>query len=146
MPAGNFFGVYRRGRPRVLGSQVESGGWDGVAARQAFAQRYVFPDGELKPIHTTLQAAEQARLEVRDVESLREHYILTLQNWVRRLEAHADEARQLTNETTYRIWRVYMAGAADGFRAARLNPYQTLLVKPDRGDSGLPMTRADWYS
>jgi len=83
---------------------------------------------------------------VRDVESLREHYILTLQNWVRRLEAHADEARQLTNETTYRIWRVYMAGAADGFRAARLNLYQTLLVKPDRGDSGLPMTRADWYS
>jgi len=129
-----------------LNHGISLSGWEGKPRNQAFAQRYVFPDGELKPIHTTLQAAEQARLEVRDVESLREHYILTLQSWVRRLEAHADEARQLTNETTYRIWRVYMAGAADGFRAARLNLYQTLLVKPDRGDSGLPMTRADWYS
>jgi len=80
------------------------------------------------------------------VESLREHYILTLQNWVRRLEAHAFEARKLTNETAYRIWRVYMAGAADAFRAARINLHQTLLIKPDRGVSGLPMMRADWYS
>ena len=129
-----------------LNHGISQSGWEGKPRNQAFSQRYVFPDGELKPIHTTLQAAEQARLEVRDVESLREHYILTLQNWVRRLEARAGEARQLTNETTYRIWRVYMAGAADGFRAARLNLYQTLLVKPDRGVSGLPMTRADWYS
>ncbi len=129
-----------------LNHGISLSGWEGKPRNQAFSQRYVFPDGELKPIHTTLQAAEQARLEVRDVESLREHYILTLQNWVRRLEARADEARQLTNETAYRIWRLYMAGAADAFRAARINLYQTLLVKPDRGVSGLPMTRADWYS
>jgi cyclopropane-fatty-acyl-phospholipid synthase len=128
-----------------LNHGISLSGWERKPRNQAFSQRYVFPDGELKPIHTTLQAAERARLEVRDVESLREHYILTLQNWVRRLEAHADEARKLTNETTYRIWRLYMAGAADGFRAARVNLYQTLLVKPDRGISGLPLTRADWY-
>ena len=129
-----------------LNHGISLSGWEGKPRNQAFSQRYVFPDGELKPIHTTLRAAEEARLEVRDVESLREHYILTLQNWVRRLEAHADEARKLTNETAYRIWRLYMAGAADGFRAARINLYQTLLVKPDRGVSGLPLTRADWYS
>ncbi len=61
------------------------------------------------------------------------------------LEACADEAKRLTNETTYRIWRLYMAGSADGFWSARGNIYQTLLVKPDRGVSGLPLTRADWY-
>jgi cyclopropane-fatty-acyl-phospholipid synthase len=129
-----------------LNHGISVSGWVRNQRNQAFSQRYVFPDGELKPIHTTLDAAEQAGLEVRDVESLREHYILTLQSWVRRLEARADEARKLTNETTYRIWRIYMGGAADGFRAARINLYQTLLVKPDRGVSGLPMTRADWYS
>jgi len=26
-----------------------------------------------------------------------------------------------------------------------LNLYQTLLLKPDEGRSGLPLTRADWY-
>jgi cyclopropane-fatty-acyl-phospholipid synthase len=128
-----------------LNHGIALSGWERRPRGQPFSQRYVFPDGELKPIHATLKAAEEARLEVRDVESLREHYILTLQNWVRRLEAHADEARRLTNETTYRIWRLYMAGSADGFRAARGNIYQTLLVKPDRGVSGLPLTRTDWY-
>lgn len=129
-----------------LNQGIALSGWERRPRGEAFSQRYVFPDGELAPIHVTLKAAEQARLEVRDVESLREHYTLTLQNWVRRLEAHASEARKLTNETTYRIWRLYMAGAADGFRAARGNIYQMLLVKPDRGVSGLPLMRGDWYS
>jgi cyclopropane-fatty-acyl-phospholipid synthase len=128
-----------------LNQGIALSGWERKPRGQPFSQRYVFPDGELAPIHLTLKAAEQARLEVRDVESLREHYILTLQNWVRRLEANADEARQLTDETTYRIWRLYMAGSVDGFRAARGNLYQTLLVKPDRGRSGMPLTRMDWY-
>ena len=50
-------------------------------------------------------------------------------------------------EPTYRVWRLYMSGSAYGFAAGRLNVYQTLLVKPDgQGRSGLPWTRADWYS
>jgi len=39
-----------------------------------------------------------------------------------------------------RIWRLYMAGAAPGFRSGRLNVYQTLLAKPLHGQSGLPLT------
>jgi cyclopropane-fatty-acyl-phospholipid synthase len=111
----------------------------------SFVDRYVFPDGELVPVSTSLRAAESNGLEVRDVESLREHYALTLHHWVRRLEAHADEARRLTDDTTYRIWRLYMAGSAHGFRTGRLNLYQTLLAKPLHGESGLPLTREDWY-
>jgi len=64
---------------------------------------------------------------------------------VRRLEAHADEARRITDDRTYRIWRLYMAGAAHGFRSGRLNVYQTLFAKPSRGRSGWPLTREDWY-
>lgn len=111
----------------------------------SFAERYVFPDSELSPIHTMLRAAESSGFEVRDVESLREHYALTLRHWVRRLEAHADEARRLTNDPTYRTWRLYMAGSAYGFRIGRFNLYQCLLVKTEAGTSGLPLTRSDWY-
>jgi cyclopropane-fatty-acyl-phospholipid synthase len=39
-----------------------------------------------------------------------------------------------------------MSGAAHYFATGRLNVYQTLLVKPNRGVSGLPLTRADLYS
>ena len=110
-----------------------------------FNQRYVFPDGELVPISTTLRAAETSGFEVRDVEGLREHYALTLRQWVRRLESHAEEARQLTSDVTYRIWRIYMSGSIYAFLTGRANIYQTLLAKPDGGDSHLPLTRGDWY-
>jgi cyclopropane-fatty-acyl-phospholipid synthase len=111
----------------------------------AFNQRYVFPDGELVPISTTLRAAETSGFEVRDVESLREHYAFTLRHWVRRLESHADEARQLTGDVIYRIWRIYMSASIHGFLTGGVNIYQTLLAKPNHGDSHLPLTRADWY-
>src|SRR3989440_12616814 len=119
--------------------------FDAVKAKSSFVNHYVFPDGELLPINSTLRSAETSGFEVRDVESLREHYMLTLRHWVRRLEAHAEEARKLTNDVTYRVWRLYMSGSAHAFQTGFNNIYQTLLAKPDRGDSGLPLTRADWY-
>lgn len=111
----------------------------------SFIDRYVFPDGELVPLNISLHAAEGSGFEVRDVESLREHYALTLHHWVRRLEMHAVEARRIVDETTYRIWRLYMAASAHGFHLNRMNLYQLLLVKPLHGESGMPLTRADWY-
>jgi cyclopropane-fatty-acyl-phospholipid synthase len=111
----------------------------------SFVNTYVFPDGELVPISTTLRVAEVSGFEVRDVESLREHYALTLRHWVHRLEARAEEAHRLTNDVVYRIWRLYMAASIYSFQTGSNNIYQTLLVKPDHGKSGLPLTRADWY-
>jgi cyclopropane-fatty-acyl-phospholipid synthase len=99
----------------------------------SFSDHYAFPDGELVPISTTVRAAELSGFEVRDLESLREHYALTLHKWVQRLEAHAEQARRITDDRTYRIWRLYM------------NVYQMLLARPQHGDSGLPLTREDWY-
>ena len=113
--------------------------------RTSFSRRYVFPDGELVLLSTSLQIAEPIGFEIRDVESLREHYALTLSHWLKRLDARHEEVRLCTDETTYRIWRIYMAGAADGFRTGLYNVYQTIFVKPNHGQSGLPLTRADWY-
>jgi cyclopropane-fatty-acyl-phospholipid synthase len=112
---------------------------------ESFVDKYVFPDGELVPISVTLRAAEDAGWEVRDLESLREHYALTLHSWVQRLEQQAASARQIVGEVTYRIWRLYMAAGAHRFRTGWLNLYQALLVKPDGGESRLPLIREDWY-
>ena len=125
----------RRGPARLSGQQ-----------HSIFSDAYVFPDGELVPINVTLHAAEENGFEVRDVESLREHYALTLRHWVRRLEAHHEEALRVVDESTYRVWRLYMAGSAHGFATQRLNVYQALLTRPDHGgESHLPLTRTDWY-
>jgi len=114
--------------------------------RGSFMRRYVFPDGELVPISSLLREAERAGFEVRDVESLREHYARTLRHWVANLEAHRDEAVAATDEVTYRIWRLYMSGCAHNFERGVHNVHQSLLLKPTEGPSGLPATRADWYA
>ena len=81
------------------------------------------------------------------MESLREHYALTLRHWVHRLETHHDQALRHVDEPIYRVWRLFMSGSAHGFTVGRLNVYQSLLVKAGpEGDGGLPLTRADWYA
>lgn len=112
----------------------------------SFVDAYVFPDSDIPPIPFVLQSAESAGLEIRDVENLREHYTLTLRHWVRRLEAQHEQARTEVGESTYRVWRLYMAASAHGFDHGDLAVYQTLLVKPFAdGQTWLPLTRRDWY-
>jgi cyclopropane-fatty-acyl-phospholipid synthase len=110
-----------------------------------FMCRYVFPDSELVPINIALRYAEEVGFEVRDVESLREHYALTLRHWTRRLELHRDEALQVVDEPTYRVWRLFLPGSAYWFAMGALNVYQALLFKPDKGPTDQPLTRRDWY-
>ncbi len=59
----------------------------------SFIDRYVFPDGELLPMTDSLRIAEMTGFEIRDVESLREHYALTLRHWVQRLENRRTRSR-----------------------------------------------------
>jgi cyclopropane-fatty-acyl-phospholipid synthase len=113
---------------------------------ESFIEKYVFPDGELVPINTTIRAAENCGFEVEDVENLRRHYEMTLRHWSDRLQAHAEEARRMTDDATFRTWRIYMAGSAHGFRVGRMNLCQLLLNKSERGRSELPLTREDWYA
>ena len=114
--------------------------------RDAFIARYVFPDGELVPLGHLLDVAERSGLEARDVENLREHYVLTLRHWVERLSrAHLDAAA-LVGEHTYRVWRLYMSATTLGFQSGRLTLIQTLFAKPlPDGSAAVPLSRADLY-
>ncbi|MHB1224238.1 MAG: class I SAM-dependent methyltransferase [Gemmatimonadaceae bacterium] len=131
-----------RARPTTLRDRIEYRLW----RRGAFVHQYVFPDGELAPLHAVIAAAEAAGFETRDVESLREHYARTLRLWVARLLARWGDALRLTDERTARTWRLYMAASAHAFATGRLNVVQALLANPRDGDAGLPLTREDLYS
>ena len=112
----------------------------------AFARKYVFPNGDIQTLPYILDSAAKVGFEVRDVESLREHYVLTLKHWVRNLEAHRTEVLRHLDEVGYRVFHLYMAGATMGFRRGIYNLNQCLVVKPDGDASGLPLSRADWYA
>ncbi|HEV2262237.1 MAG TPA: class I SAM-dependent methyltransferase, partial [Candidatus Rubrimentiphilum sp.] len=105
------------------------------------------PDGELVRISDALEFAEAAGFEVRDVENLREHYMQTLRAWVKNLENHREAAIAAAGEQSYRAWRLYMAGSAQGFRTGRIGVYQALLAKPAEGGRvNIPATRRDLYA
>lgn len=111
----------------------------------AFIDAYVFPDGELQPIGTTVTLLERVGFEVRDVEAIREHYALTLRRWVANLEAGWDRAITLTSPGRARVWRLYMAASALSFERNRIGVNQVLAVKtPDPGTSGMPLRARTW--
>ena len=105
----------------------------------------MFPDGELVDVADVVRAMQHAGFEVRDVESLREHYSRTLHHWVENLEDHWDEAVSQVGPNRANIWRLYMAASANGFDDGGLAVHQVLGVVPgDEGRSGMPLTRSGW--
>lgn len=110
---------------------------------RSFIGRYIFPDGELHDVGVVISEMQARGLEVRDVESLREHYSRTLRCWIANLEADYEGAVALVGAGRARAWRLYMAGSALAFDAGRIGLHQVLAVRPhDDGRSDMPPVRA----
>ncbi|MFN2626806.1 MAG: class I SAM-dependent methyltransferase, partial [Mycobacteriales bacterium] len=147
------FGEYAAGlyellapQGRVLNHMIstrEKG--DRRGRRSSFIWHYVFPDGELLPVTTSMRALHGAGFEVRDMHALREHYAKTLRCWVANLDASWDEAVSLAGLRRARVWRIYMAGSAVAFEAGGIGVDQVLGVRMAAdGSSGVPATRDEW--
>ncbi len=127
-----------RDRPNTLVHRLKHRLW----RRDEFMDKYVFPGSRLVPIAHVVASAERVGFELRDVESLREHYPMTVRHWTRNLEARANDAIRIAGERTYRVWRLYLSSCSYGFSSGHLNLIQALLVKPDaEGRSSVPLTR-----
>ena len=131
-------------RGRLLNHAISKPGGSRMSGR-TFINRYVFPDGELIDVSEVVAGMQRAGFEVRDVESLREHYAKTLRHWVANLEDRFDDAVALAGAQRARVWRLYMAGSANSFEENSIAVHQVLGVRTDdAGESGMPLTRAGW--
>lgn len=129
---------------RLLNHAISRPGNSKMRGR-TFMNRYVFPDGELIDVGLVVLAAERAGFEVRDIESLREHYALTLRAWVSNLEANWEKVVSLVGVERARVWRFYMSASVNGFEDGGIAVHQVLGVRPDPlGGSGMPPTRGGW--
>lgn len=144
-PGGLFLNHGITAQPDPAADQVQDWLQRTFFQRDQFFQRYVFPDGGLGALSGVLSAAEQAGFEIRDVESLREHYALTVRHWIRNLEAQHAAIVRLNDERTYRIWRLLLAGGVQIAEQGRSTIFQTLLSKRGPGATAAPLTRADLY-
>jgi len=111
-----------------------------------FIDRYVFPDGELTGSGRIITEAQNAGLEVRHEENLREHYALTLTAWCENLVRNWDRCVADVGEATARVWGLYMAGSRLGFETNGVQLHQVLAVKLDEaGRANFPL-RPNWGS
>jgi len=103
-----------------------------------FTRKYIFPGGYIPALSELVTEAERNRLIVSDVEAVRYHYALTLEEWYRRTVAAREEIVRLYDERFYRMWLFYLAGAESSFVHGSLVNWQLQYVK--RRDA-VPMVR-----
>jgi cyclopropane-fatty-acyl-phospholipid synthase len=131
---------------RVLNHCITRPHNDARAETGAFIDRYVFPDGELTGSGRIITEMQNAGLEVRHEENLREHYALTLAGWCSNLVENWDECVTEVGIGTARVWGLYMAGSRLGFERNEIQLHQVLASRTDEhGSSGFPL-RPTWLS
>jgi cyclopropane-fatty-acyl-phospholipid synthase len=112
--------------------------------KRGFIDRYIFPDGELTGVGKIITEIQNAGLEVRHEENLREHYARTCAAWNANLVANWDACVAEVGLATAKIWGLYIAGSRMGFETDQVELHQVLAVRlPEGGRSDLPL-RPDW--
>jgi cyclopropane-fatty-acyl-phospholipid synthase len=114
-----------------------------------FIRKYVFPGGWIPSLADVIVEMEKAGLEILDIENLRRHYALTLDVWAERFDRNWERIRaldpQVFDERFRRIWRCYLYGCAEMFRAAHARTHLFQIVFSKGNTTTYPMTRDFLY-
>jgi cyclopropane-fatty-acyl-phospholipid synthase len=138
-------------RPGGLG-MLHFIGHVGVAATEFYIRKHIFPGGWIPSLAQTIAAMEACGLEVVDVENLRRHYALTLDEWAARFDARWEQIAALDpqrfDEVFRRKWRSYLWSCAEMFRSpnGRTHLFQIVFSKGNINSENYPMSRAFLYS
>jgi cyclopropane-fatty-acyl-phospholipid synthase len=100
--------------------------WRSRFRRNSFAQRYIFPNAQLRPISAQLKDLDRAGFRVLDVETFGPSYARTLRAWSRNLEDMRPACASLVGEPRVRAWEMYLAGARARFEQGHLDLAQVL--------------------
>ena len=104
---------------------------------------YIFPGGYLPTLREELNIAADINFRTLDVESLRLHYMKTLEDWCKNFMNHLDEERHMFDDEFLRMWHLYLATCAAAFHYWDIDIHQILFSKGI--NNTLPMTRKYLY-
>jgi cyclopropane-fatty-acyl-phospholipid synthase len=97
-----------------------------------FIQHYVFPGSCLPSVAALCGAvARSTKLRPVHLEDIGPHYVRTLREWRRNLQANVDRARALgCTEEFLRLWDFYLCYCEGGFAERHIGDVQLLLAGP----------------
>ncbi|MBJ6122544.1 SAM-dependent methyltransferase [Sphingomonas mollis] len=101
----------------------------GPGVTDTFTTKYIFPGGYNPALSEIVRGYEGTKLIPTDIEVLRLHYALTIDQWYDRTVAAREQIVALYDERFYRLWTFYLAGAAAAFRTGGMVNYQVQLSK-----------------
>ncbi len=114
-----------------------------------FIRKHIFPGGYLPGLSETINIMAEFGLEILDIENLRRHYALTLDEWANNFEQnwetiHRSNFKQFS-ERFRRTWRTYLNFCAEYFRTDNsiLRLYQITFSKGNTNN--YPMDRGFLY-
>ncbi len=111
---------------------------DGPGATDPFTAKYIFPGGYSPALSQIVPKIERAWLWITDIEVLRLHYALTIEDWARRCAAHEAEIVALYDARFFRMWMFYLAAAASAFRN---DGHMNVQIQMTKRRDALPLTR-----
>ncbi len=127
-------------RPHGLGL-IHTIGRDVPGRMDRWIEKVIFPGAEPPALSQMMHVLEPRRFVTLDVENLRLHYAKTLEHWLARFEEHADEIREMFDESFVRAWRLYLSGSIATFRKAGLQLFQLVFTRC--ANNRIPWTRRD---
>jgi cyclopropane-fatty-acyl-phospholipid synthase len=114
-----------------------------------FIRKHIFPGGYLPGLSETINIMAEFGLEILDVENLRRHYALTLDQWAQNFEQKWESIScsdsEYFNERFRRTWKAYLNFCAEYFRTENsvLRLYQITFSKGNT--TTYPMDRKFLY-
>ncbi|MET9296038.1 class I SAM-dependent methyltransferase [Streptomyces sp. NPDC003077] len=96
-----------------------------------FVRRYVCPGLRVRTLTEGVRCLQDAGLEVRGVEDLREHFALTFRAWLANLEAGWERAVDEIGAERARAWRLFLASGACGCEREWSGAAHILAVRPE---------------
>jgi len=123
----------------------------GVRDTEFYIRKHVFPGGWIPSLAQTISEMERCGLEIVDIENLRRHYALTLDDWAERFERNWASIVKLNpdrfNDRFRRVWRTYLVSCAEMFRASSTTThlFQIVFSKGNVSRENYPMSRSFLY-
>ena len=89
-----------------------------------FHKRYVWPGYHWFTLGQHVRALERHGFEVQRAVNLSPHYEKTTAAWYERLARQGQAIRECLGESTFRAWRLYLAGTSGNFRNKGIHVYR----------------------
>ncbi|MHB1485891.1 MAG: class I SAM-dependent methyltransferase [Saccharofermentanales bacterium] len=95
----------------------------------SWTNKYIFPGGYIPAIHFLTENISEYGFKLIHLESLRKHYIKTLEIWAQNFEKALPQIRQMKDEVFIRMWRLYLNSSAASFSSGNLDVHQMLFTR-----------------